>query len=185
MQQIESCKSYPDYLKKSFKATPFGEKFTKASKYLRRSFAVTRALLFVFRMIWLVLSYIQTGAFFLISFSVLIVLLPALVIFLLILILTSFFKFRKANEFFAELLNGKRVSVFFVNDETTDIPESDGDCVIVVHSHRLFVRKRESNRVCHIGMPYFFSLKKKVLPKSDVTYTDLREKDTETGPPPQ
>lgn len=185
MQQIESCKSYPDYLKKSFKATPFGEKFTKASKYLRKSFAVTRVLRFIFRMIWIVLSYIQTGAFFLISFSVLVVLLPALVIFLLALVLTYLFKFRKANEFFTELLKGKKTSVFFVTDETDGIPESDGDCVIVVHSHRLFVKKRESERVWHIGMPYFFSLKKKVFPYTEVTYTDLREKDTETGPPRQ
>ena len=178
LDNIEKCRSYPDYLIKSFKATQFGGVFAKIASFFRKSLLITRIL----RAIWLFLSYIQTGAFFLIAFSFLIVLLPALLIFALFVSAVNFFRFGKQNKFFKKLLEDKECEVYFVTDDHV-MPENGNETIrIVVHPFRFFKTDRKGKTDYHIGMPYFFSLKRNVLRGKNVIYFNLREKDNTSGP---
>ena len=174
MIRTEDCKNYFDYLKKSFKATPFGSRFTKIAGFFRKSLLVTRVL----RAIWLALSYIQTGAFFIISFSFLLILLPALLLFAAIVFLFNIFKYKKTNAFFKEQLKDKECVVYFVNEDTV-LPEKREDEIrITVHTSRFFVLKKREKDDYHIGIRYYFSLRKNVLSSlENVSCTDLRDTD--------
>ena len=136
--KAENCKSYADYIKTCIKESPAVGRLSKVFQFLRRSLFLTR----VMRAVWLVLSFLQTGAFFIIAFSALAALLPAFFLFAVIISAANLIRYKKRNKVLNALLEGKKTDVIilpFKGDEN----DLSGDIRIIVRPYGLFVFKEE------------------------------------------
>lgn len=153
--------------------------------YLVRKYTFVTTSLKVLTFIWTVL---QSSALFLIIAGAMAVIAPVTAIFSYIAIVASLFARRKLNSKMRRLIDGKNITLLFPNERAfsrrsyfrkmlSEISDSENAFVIIVSpyyfsakgfgdSSRYFLAmRRESANAVIVRNHYFFTLKKKILPK--------------------
>lgn len=157
-------KNYFSYLYSNAKHTPLVQSVKNIYKFLSKYILVGR----IYRYARLLFIWIQTGAYFLLISTALIILIPIIVVSVLLFLLYTLHKHRKYNKVFTDLISNNKVCIIFKNNESeiqNACPDTSihifvikdpftglTDCVNIIDS-----------KTYMISMSYFYSLKKHVL----------------------
>lgn len=160
-------KNYFSYLYSNAKHTSLGQSAKNIYKFLKKYILVGR----IYRYARLLFIWIQTGAYFLLISTALIILIPVIVLSVLVFILYTLHMHKKYNKVFADLISNNTVCIIFKNSESevqNACPDASihifvirdpftglTDCVNIINSTTYI-----------ISMSYFYSLKKHVLEKT-------------------
>lgn len=164
-------KNYFSYLYTSLKYTPIGQTAKSIYRFFGRYILVGR----IFKIARAVFIYAETCAYILFLSTLFLILVPVLICILLVFILKNILLYRRCNKYFSRIIGNQNVIVFFSCDNNT--VQHDDTAVTLNVSSRAFFKslgcaKRKNTKAFTITLPYFYSLKRRVLNKKgvDVTY---------------
>lgn len=161
-------KSYISYLRVYGKQTPFISKLYDIFKFLRKYILVGR----IFRYAKIIFLWLETGTFFLLYATIIVILLPLFILILLGLFLFTLNVHRKANRFFLKKIQTTEFDIIFLDDEKNIKPcdYNSYNCIKLYVIKSPFTQlhsavKQYDNNSYIISLFYFYSLKRKVLDK--------------------
>lgn len=160
-------KNYFSYLYANAKKTTIAHKIKNVYSFLKKYILVGR----IFRYLRIFFLWIQTGAYFLIFSTALLILIPLIVISVLGFLLYTIAIHKKYNNYFSKLFINKSLCISFKENENTITEKcSKADIIIFVITDPFTnltdcVKVIDSNTF-YISMSYFYSMKKHILDKN-------------------
>ena len=175
---------FAPYVWDAFTHTPFYLHWQHLLSLLRRF----RTVAFLFRVLTVMLTILQTGALVILTTALFLVILPIAVLCTVGILIAAFFSARRSNEALRLPVANRKVYVLFMTEnenpflaQNAKSLAADDGCVIIVSPYwisrkglcrgRLYTTFREEfPRVFLVRKYYFFSLRKKVLNSSKTAY---------------
>lgn len=189
-ERWEDCAAHPTltahrhftaYLYHIFTHAPLYLHWKRLLAHVRRF----RTVAFIFRVIGILITVLETGALVILTTVLFLILLPILSALMLGILITARVDSRRANQAMKTALEGKRTYLFFLPKDTSAFffanaqsLAAKGAAVILISpywisakgfrkGHFYFTVRRESENIFLIRRYYFFSLRKNVLRGKD------------------
>lgn len=191
-ERLLSSRYYSRYLIRLLKSTSYWSIYSRFLTYFRRY----RFLSTAFRILTLIITWIETGAVFFFSISALVIILPVSLMLSMLTLMLALLRGRSANGKFASVTRGKKVYVLFgsrgqmkkdssgfLRENAKALASDDGTICLVVSpfffsekglgGKGAYVTGRcEGNNVYLLRKNYFFLLRRAVLSKKNI-YNDV------------
>ena len=160
-------KSYFSYIKAKTKNNGLYQNAKNVYTFFQNYILIGRIL----RYIKIFIIWIETGAYFLMFVSLLVIIMPILILLCLSFYLHTVFLNQKNNKKFLKLISDYDFCIFFINSEEEILTECDSKNVIIYVYTNPFSKLTASSRQLKnntfiINVSYFYSLKKHVLDKN-------------------
>ena len=174
---LTAHKHFAGYLYYIFTHAPLYLHWKQLLAYVRRF----RTVAFIFRVIGILVTILETGALVILTTMLFLILLPVAAALMLGILITARIDSRRANQKMKAALEGKKTYIFFLPREQTEFLLANahslamaGNAVVVISpywisprglckGHFYFTVRKEGEGIFLIRRYYFFSLRKRVL----------------------
>lgn len=159
--------SYLSYLYANARKISLGHKLKAIYSFLKKYILVGR----IFQYIRFFFIWIQTGAYFLIFSTALLILIPIIAISVLGFYLYTISIHNKYNKLFSKIIKSKKVCICFKENEytaTENCSNADIFIFVITNPFTQFTDcvKKINSTTFYISLSYFYSMKKHILDKN-------------------